>query len=170
MARKLEPQQSPAAPFGAAGANDLAVLQPDHEITIAGEVITVREYRFFEGLKLRAKAKPFFDDLYALFDQSAAAPSFDDVCDVLGRHEQAVVDMVAQASGCNEAWIRALDDQDGDALLLTWWLANAGFFIRRVMRRAAQARFASASQSAGDGSSTSSSPADTSASPLTSEA
>lgn len=157
MAEKVSKGKTPAAPKGAAGANDLDVLQPDREITIDGRLVTVREYRFWEGLKMRAAAKPFFDGLYALFDQASVAPSFDDVADLLGEHQDAVVSMVAQATGCEPAWIRELDDQDGDALMLTWWMVNAGFFIRRVMRRAAQARFAQGNQPAGPASTTPSS-------------
>lgn len=170
MARKVtKAGGAPAAPKGAAGVNDVEILSPDQEITIDGRVVLVREYRFFEGLKLRARARPFFDDLYSLFVLAGPAPSFDDVSDLLGEHEAAVVDMVALSTGCEPEWIRGLDDQDGDTLLVTWWLVNAGFFIRRVMRRAAQERLASASQSAGPASSTLLSQPDTSVPPTTSE-
>lgn len=171
MARRSNGQQAPAAPQGAAGANDLEILQPDRVVTIAGQVITVHEYRFFEGLRIRALSAGFFNDLYALFKVGGAAPSFDDVTDLLVDHEDAVVAMVAQASDCDPEWIRGLDDQDGDALMVAWWLTNAGFFIRRVMRRAAEAHLAKRpNPSAGPASSTSSSPPDTSAGPTTSPA
>lgn len=164
MARKVTGQQKPAAPKGAAGVNDLDVLQPDRQVTIGGEIITVREYRFWEGLQVRAKAAPFFHDLFALFDQAGAAPSFDDISDLLGQHQEDTIVLVAQACGKPVEWIRELDDEDGEALLITWWLANAGFFTRRVLRRAAAARMAPANQShsAGPVSTTPSSKADTS--------
>ncbi len=130
----------------------------------------VREYRFFEGLQMHAQAKGFFEDLYAMFEQSSAAPSFDDVADLIGAHQDDVVKMVATSTGCEPEWILGLDDQDGDALMLTWWLANAGFFIRRVMRRAAAAQIAPVNRSAGLESSTTSSPLDTSRPQTTSQA
>ena len=142
MARRVDkPGTRKAAPKGAAAASeDLQVMQPDGELVIQGRAITVREYRFFEGAKLQAQARPFFDGLYALFDRDGTAPSFDEIEALLGEHEDAVVRMVALASGCDADWIRELDDQDGNRLALTWWLVNSGFFIRRVLRRAAAAR------------------------------
>lgn len=171
MARRVDSEQPAAAPKGAAavkdpGAQDLAILQPDGEITIAGERITVREYRFYEGLRLQAQARPFFDALYALFGMGERPPSVDDIAVLLGEHEEATVAMLALATGKPETWIRELSESDGDALLLAWWTVNGSFFIRRVMRRAAQDRFGS--RSGGLGSTTPSSRPDTSPHPETS--
>jgi len=163
MARRAEKPGAPAAPQGAVGANDLAILHPDAELEIGGRKVTVREYGFFEGGRIREQAKPFFSDLYALFDADGAAPSFDDISSLLVRHEDLVVGMVAAATGMPAGEIHALGDEDGEALMVTWWMVNAGFFTRRVLRRAAQERFAQGSQRAGVASSTSSSAPDTSA-------
>ena len=163
MARKLDKSAPPAAPQGAVGADDMAIMHPDREVFIAGVLVTVHEYRFWEGLKLRALAKPFLDDLYVLFSAAGSAPAFEDVADLFGAHETVVQEMVAQASGQKREWIQRLGDQDGDALLLTWWLVNSGFFIRRLLRRTAQERLAPGNLSAGPASSTRSSKRATSA-------
>jgi hypothetical protein len=167
MATKVD-KATPAAPKGAAGVDDLDVLQPDREITVGGRKVVVREFRFFEGLRLRAAHKPFFDELFVLFNDAAAPPGFDDVALVLGAHQQAVADMVALSTDTDAGWVLGLGDQDGDALLVTWWLVNAGFFVRGLLRRAAQRRVA-VSPSAGPASTTSSSPQATSAAPTTSD-
>lgn len=167
MARKATTQADKAAPKGAAEVNDLDTLNPDREIHIDGRVITLRQYRFFEGLDQRARNKPFFDDLYRMFEEHKAPPSFDDVLDVVALHPDAVIEMVVDSAGVEAAWVRELEEYDGERVMLAWWTANVGFFIRRVLRRAAAQRLAS--PSAGPASSTPSSPPDTSEPPPTSE-
>jgi hypothetical protein len=168
MATKVD-KATPAAAKAAVGVDDLDVLQPDRAITVAGRRITVREFRFFEGLRLRAQHAPFFDDLYALFTSAATPPGFEQVALVLGAHQGAVADMVALATDTEAEWVLGLGDADGDSLLVTWWLVNAGFFVRGLMRRAAQQRLA-ARPSDGPASTTSSSPQDTSEVPTSSDA
>lgn len=147
MARKVNAANSaaPAASKEAAGADDLEILNPDFELSIDGEKITVKEFRFFEGLALRAQAQPFFDDLYALLGQPGGPPpSFDDFeVGLLAKHESLVKAMVAISTGKSVEWIESLGDEDGEALMLTWWQVNSGFFIRRVMRRALQEKLTS---------------------------
>lgn len=167
MATKANGQQTKAAPKGAAGVNDLETLNPDREIHIDGRVITLRQYKFFEGLDQRTKNKPFFDDLYRMFEEHKGPPSFDDVLDVVALHQDAVISMVADSAGVEPAWVASLDELDGERVMLAWWTANVGFFIRRVLRRAAAQRLGS--PSAGPASSTPSSPPDTSEAPPTSE-
>lgn len=139
MARKVDRDQAPAGK-PAAGADDLAILQPDGRLTIAGEEITVREYRFFEGLRLQAEEKPFFDDLYALL-AGGVTPTFDGVLQIISEHSTSVISMVALSCDRTFEWVEGLGEADGDALLLTWWQVNSAFFIRRVMRRALLKRF-----------------------------
>jgi hypothetical protein len=169
MARKLDKDgQSPAAPKGAAGANDLEVLRPDLEVQVGARILVMREYRFWEGLQLEQRHKAFFEDLYALFDRGRVAPGFDDVADLLAMHQDSAIAMVAQACTAEPEWVAGLDDRDGDKLMVTWWVVNANFFIRRVMRRAAKAHVARANPPDGPASSTSSLPAGTSEHPTTS--
>lgn len=158
MARKVDStaKQAPAA-TPAAGADDLSILQPDGEIEIQGETIQVREYRFFDGLRLQQQHRAFFDALYDLLapaDPAAQAPTFDDVLALIGMHADSVQAMVALSIGKPAEWVGELSESDGDALLLTWWQVNSGFFVRRVMRRALQQRL-EGSGSDGLGSTTS---------------
>ena len=142
MAQKIDPatEDAPAAK-AAAGADDLQILMPDADLTIAGETITVREYRFFDGLVIVKQAAPFIDDLYNLLGREGAAPpSFDDIEMLVATHRDLVKEMVALSVARTAEWVGALSDTDGDALLLTWWEVNTRFFIRRVMRRALKER------------------------------
>ena len=145
MAKKVAPDAT-KAPVAkpAAGADDLGILMPDDDLVIKGKKILVREYRFFEGLKMQADpaVKPFFDDLYVLLAEASRPPSFDDVLDLIGRHVDTVAHMVGLAIDRPAEWVQSLGESDGDALLLTWWQVNSGFFVRRVMRRALQDRMA----------------------------
>jgi hypothetical protein len=156
MARKVtaDGNGAPAAPKEAAGADDLQVLSPDVTLTIGDEQVTVHEYRFFEGLALRAQAQPFFDDLYTMLGYGAQPPpSFDDLEMVAANHMAVVMSLVALSVKRPVAWVSALGDADGSALFMTWWQVNSGFFIQRVMRRAMQERL-NANPSAGHASTT----------------
>lgn len=172
MASRVEKRrQTAAAPKGAAaassGADDLQILQPDRQIEIAGETVTVREYRFVEGLELLARAQDFLRELYGLFRTGEVSPSVDDIGALLGRYSEITVDMIAQATGKPKEWVRSLRPADGDLLMVTWWTVNSGFFIQRVMRQAMQERLASRSDGAAH--TTSSSPPATSDHPAASQ-
>lgn len=150
MARKVtDANAAPAASKEAAGADDLSVLMPDGQLTIDGQTITVNEYRFFDGLALRDQARPFFDDLYTLLapeQHDQPPPSFDDFeIQLLAKHKALVMQMVALSTGQTPEWVAALGDEDGEAVMMTWWQVNSRFFIRRVMRRALQERMSNPS-------------------------
>lgn len=164
MATKLEKKSAnskPSAPDK--GADDLSVMYPDVTVTIAGREITVREYRFEEGLRIRALMRPFTADLDRLFTDGEAL--VEDVADLTGEHIDLVRQAIAQSAGVEPEWIAGLNDADGDLLLNVWWGVCGSFFIRQVVRRAAErarrAAFAGATLST-------SSPAPTTAAPTSS--
>lgn len=148
----------------AAPADDLDVLAPERQAPIAGEAIVVREYGFFEGARLLPLAQPLLADLQAIFG-AGGAPMAGAVIDVLIAHADLVRHLVARAivqpgdgAAATEAaiaerekWLETLNDVDGEVMLLLWWQANSGFFIRRLLREAVLEK---ASPSAGAGSST----------------
>jgi hypothetical protein len=120
---------APAMPL--AEADDLAVLAPDAEITLAGEAVTVREYTFGEQLRhgallteLTEAMRPAFalkeGDVGALFDALAA-------------HHEALLAAIALAVDRAAEWVAALSGEDGETLMLTWWRVNQGFFVRRLV-------------------------------------
>lgn len=121
-----------------ASADDLDILHPERTETIAGIVVTMREFTFVEGLRVNALGKPFIDDLYRAFSQGD--PDYETVLALVGVHYEAVLVMVAMAADVDPAWVRALPPEDGELILALWWGANAGFFGRAIVRRAAVAR------------------------------
>lgn len=142
MAKKIERRANVAAGAKSSPAvDDLAVLHPDREVTIAGRRLVIHEYGFVEGLKLRAIAQPFIDALYTLTGGSGGRPpSFGDIENMLVEHWEQVLPLVARAADVDVEWIEGLTDEDGYLLMQEWWLANAGFFIRRVVERLATER------------------------------
>ncbi len=157
MARKVKQDGAesakPVAPQGATGDTDLAVMLPDLTCDIAGETVTVREYRFFEGLQLLQSQQPFFDALYAVMSREGAQPGFYDVLLVFAEHEERVSAMVAKSVDRDIAWVRGLSTSNGEGLMLMWWEVNGGFFIRMIRARAVDQRLAG-SPSDGAGSTT----------------
>lgn len=113
---------------------ELDILHPQREALIAGRKVTVREYGFVEGTRLRLVAKPFMDSLYDLIG-GKAVPTYDAVKDVMALHIDLVVELMARAADVDVAWISELNDPDGDLLALMWWGANGSFFMRAALQR-----------------------------------
>lgn len=144
MAEKVEkpsPGTAVSSPEAAAAARELEILHPAREVVIAGgRVLTVREYRFTEGLKVMAAAKPFIEALYALVAPKGIRPGFQQIEELLAEHQGHVLTLIAKAADVKVSWLETLSDEDGYRLMQEWWIVNSGFFIRRVMQRVATAR------------------------------
>lgn len=162
MAEKVE-RKAPAARKPVA--DDLAVLHPDREITIAGRPLVVREYGFVEGLRLRAVSEPFLAALYAAAKDDGQIPGFVGIEAVLADHAECVVQLVAASARVESEWIMGLSDEDGYRLMQEWWLATGPFFIRRLVQRLAIDQ-AKAARPGGPASMTPSSAPDTAAQPI----
>ncbi|MBH1476314.1 DUF6631 family protein [Stenotrophomonas forensis] len=171
MAKKVERKQKEAPTEGASASqpDELSILHPERTFTLAGREVTMREYGHIEGLRLLAWAKPFADDLYAQIARGSHAPSVASMAALLSTHADLVRDMVAQAASVESAWVEGLGDVEGDLLVMSWWEVNAGFFIRRLLARAAAEKL-EARQRAGAAYTTSSSQQGTAAPPPTSDA
>lgn len=117
--------------------NDLYVLSPDVELTLAGRKLTVREYRFMQGMRMRAIAKPLVEALQALVEDGTAADAGIEVYfDVLGQHVDLTRElMLASIEGADADFLGALGDIDGEQLLATWWTVCSRFFWRAVVAR-----------------------------------
>ncbi len=136
MARKVTstPKAKSAPP--PSGADDLAIMHPDITLTLAGRKITVREYGFVDGLRLRAQTRPFLLALEQLFGASEGLT--DDVLAVVGEHYDLVRGAIAQSANVKVAWIESLGDADADQLLMTWWTVCGPFFLRQLIRRSGE--------------------------------
>jgi len=132
-----------ATPPAAAGGDDLQVLHPERTTTIAGRQVTVREYGFIEGLGLRPLVQPLLDDLHAQL-QGGGVPELEQLLVILGKHHQAIQELVATAADVEPEWVGTLKQDDGYRLLLLWWAVNGPFFVRSVLNRVVAEKAAAA--------------------------
>lgn len=162
MAKKID---RAAKPVKDESANELEILVPERDIEIAGTAITVREYSFIEGLKLRSKMQPLIDALYKSIT-ATAMPELEDIIIILSEQNELIVELVAQSAGVEIDWIEELGQEDGYRLMLTWWAVNGPFFVSTAVQRvhaalAVKARQAQSKVQAGRASGRNSLPTDT---------
>ena len=138
---------------------DLAVMFPDVDVTVrdpetrAVVKLTVREPRFRDALLIAAEMRSLIAALAAISpDEPGEAPDATAIDEVLGRHADEWLDLMARATGRESGWLAGLADEDGHALSLAMWETHGPLFVRRVAMVRAAAR-----RSPGEGSSTSSS-------------
>ena len=119
-------------------ARDAEILFPDETLEIAGETIKVREFRYLEGLRAIALARPLLQGLAELLEQGELdALALDGL---IAEHFTAWIALMAISTGKDEAWIEGLRDRDGQTLSMTFWRVNSGFFMRRLVFGGALAR------------------------------
>ena len=115
--------------------DDLAVLFPDVQLRIGGQEITVRELRFAQQIQFNAELAALADELSQAANVYEASPdAINTLLDVLMSHWPSLQNLVATSVEQDVAWIEALSGDEGEALLMTWWTVNRGFFVRRLMR------------------------------------
>ncbi len=134
MARRKPKKQ---AQQESAADDDLEILHPDREVRVNGETVTVREYRFVEGLRLRATAAPLVEALGELMQRNV---DLDQVYALLADHEELLLELMALSIDKPVEFVAGLDGPEGELLMDTWWVVNASFFTRAVQRRLLAAR------------------------------
>lgn len=113
---------------------DEVIISPASEIVIKGESITVNEINYMQGLKLHHVLQPVLDDIAEQFteentDFNAMAAVFADHIDVINK-------MILVATGKDERLFENLGDEEGQYLLMTFWMVNSHFFTRRIVGKA----------------------------------
>ena len=122
---------------------DIEVLLPDVDVEVADPdarervTLTVREFRFLEGLEAQLEAAPLLADLAAVMDASGGAPAAADVQAAMGRHAALWIALAARACGREADWLARLSDSDGQAVSAAMWTANRDFFSERIAALAA---------------------------------
>lgn len=162
-------KDAPGSEAGAGGqdpAAELNLLFPDVELTVrdpeTGEAVklTVREFRFREGLEAQVLARPLIDALADGFEGDGDGLDPVAIDEALAAHADLWLELIARATGRDAAWLAALPDGAGDDLSDAMWSANGAFFVRRVVATVA-ARKRKASRSPSSKSSIPSSAPDT---------
>lgn len=125
-----KPKAKTAAPDGS-----LEVLFPDRQLTVGGVEVTVRELSFSEQLRHNHLLAPLGDSLAAIPPQKMDSPeSINVIFDALALHADALRELIAISCGQSMDWVDTLPPDEGEALVLTWWEVNSGFFVRRLWR------------------------------------
>jgi len=144
-------------------ADDLAVLHPERTLPIGGRDVTIREYGFFEGLDVADRASHFISDLVAASEDGTLR--YTQVRRLFGRHRSVVPSIAAQAGDVEVEWLQALQADDLELYLATWFAVNAAFFVREALAELRETglretRVLAAGASAGASVSSDSQPAD----------
>lgn len=131
MARKVVPgkTRAKAAPKPQPGADDLEVLHPEHQATIAGRKLVMREYGFVQGLKLRPLYAPLIESLKPAL-AGAELPDLEQILDLLAEHAERLPQLLAAACDQPVEWVNGLGHEAGHNLMLMWWGVNGPFFVR----------------------------------------
>lgn len=135
---------------------ELATLFPDQTLTLGGETVPVRALRFREGLELLPIIRPIIDGMQQLAEEAQDNPENLTSASVLGLledHPDAWVSLMAAAANRDADWVEGLDLEDGEALALAAWRANAPFLLRRLILGRMPAT-GTAQEAEGDGSAT----------------
>lgn len=123
------------SPQGQAPDNSLEVMFPDRQLTVGGIKVTVRELTFSEQLRHNHLLAPLADILATIPSEQLEGPdSINVIYDALALYADALRELLAISCGQSVAWVDALPPSDGEALLLSWWLVNSSFFVRRLLR------------------------------------
>jgi hypothetical protein len=115
-------------------ADELEVLAPDRTLDINGETITVREFRFLEGLRAATHARPILKDMTEIFAQGEGQePALEELEDIFSRHADAFLALMSLSIGKPVEWFAGLSDMEGRLLLLAFWEVNSRFFMSRLV-------------------------------------
>lgn len=121
------------------GSDDLTILHPNQTRKIAGINITVREYGWVEGLKLRELANPILLDIEKLM-VDGTVPDFDQLRVILGKHYAATLQLIAQAADVDVEFLETLNQRDGELIEAVWWGCNGPFFMHSVIKNISDKR------------------------------
>lgn len=114
--------------------NDLEVLIPNREITLAGEIITVREYSFKDALTIGND----IDQFVALIVNEMNGTNkitIEQADAIIMNNLKLVYSLISTSIQKSITWIEALSYEDGLQVLDWWWVVNSGFFMNAVTRK-----------------------------------
>lgn len=158
MAQKISRPKKTTPPRPAHDpAEELDVLHPDRALRVGDLALVVREYRHLEWLRMLPAVVPVVEAIAALLE-AGREPTYEEALAVIASNAEAVLPLVAQACDVSAEALAALNPDEGELVLMTWWGVNGRFFIGRAVNRVAVARAALRARSAGASSTPSSSP------------
>lgn len=114
--------------------NNLEVLMPNREITLAGETITVREYSFKDALTIGNEIDQFVALIVAEMN-STNKLSIEQADLIIINNLELVHSLISTSIQKPVTWIEALSYENGLQLLDWWWVVNSVFFMNAVTRK-----------------------------------
>ena len=122
-------------------ADDLSVLFPTREATIAGRAVTVRELTFPQSMAISGRLTPVIDALAPHYGSDGI--DSDLVMATLSAHADVTLELLALSTGQPPDWLAALHEHEGMHLLLLCMEVHIPFFARRLeLRHQARAQIA----------------------------
>lgn len=115
--------------------DELEVLLPGRDVTIAGCALRLREYTLTDTLALHGVLSPLTDALAGVM--ADGWPEYEEVADILAAQGDALITLMAHAIDKPPQWVATLPGAEGLALQDWWWSVNRGFFMNAVVRRLA---------------------------------
>lgn len=156
------------APAADEAASDIEILFPDETLEIAGKTVEVREFRYLEGLRAIALARPLLQGLAEMLEDG----EFDALAldGLIADHHEVWIQLMAISTDQPATWIEGLPSREGRRLGMTFWRVNSRFFMEPLVFGGALARAMRqmANPSPSRSSSTPSSPEATDATPASS--
>lgn len=114
--------------------NDLNALMPNREITLGGEIITVREYSFKDALTIGNE----IDQFVALIVNEMNGTNkitIEQADSIIMNNLELVYSLISTSIQKPISFIEALSYEDGLQLLDWWWVVNSRFFMNAVTRK-----------------------------------
>ena len=115
----------------------------DQTVEIAGETITVREFRYHEAIEAASLARQFLTAMRAVVNKANEAGDViqpEDLDVLIAEHADVWLRLVAMCCDRDLVWVEALPDHEAHKLQMAFWSANAIFFTSRLAFSAASAR------------------------------
>ncbi len=112
--------------------NEAEILFPDRQININGQIITVSEFTFLQGMQLNHIAQPLIAAIGKALTEDSE-PGFSALSEIFATYSDALIELVSVSTGMAADDIASLSDTEGQMLLMTFWSVNKSFFINRLM-------------------------------------
>ena len=113
--------------------DELTILFPTQSVEINGEMVEVKEYTLGEQLKYHAKFQPFITALRESLSREQAEFNLDALMSCLSAHYDNVLELVALSIHKPVDYVKDIQGEAADNLLLAWWAVNSDFFTRKAV-------------------------------------
>jgi hypothetical protein len=115
--------------------NDLEILISTHDLTLAGQPVTVREYTLEDSVIHAADIDVLVLAFAGLFQKSVDI-RIEQVQEIVAANPSVLWRLLAAATDKSASWVARLPAADGYELFNWWWIQNSRFFMNVASNRA----------------------------------